>query len=55
MAEKTTPFGEDQISNVDSKESERVESSTDLPVKVNRHGVALVPRPTDDPRDPLVR
>ena len=24
------------------------------PTKVNRAGIALVPQPTDDPRDPLV-
>lgn len=34
--------------------AENVESKG-VPVKTEKHGITLVPRPSDDPRDPLVR
>lgn len=41
--------------SINSYEPDRPQELSKQRTKVNEHGVALVPQPSDDPRDPLVR
>ena len=58
MPQNKSSIGEEKIENVNSsRASQEHDGADDLArqtTKVNRHGIALVPQPTDDPRDPLV-